>query len=543
MPDELVSVRDLDELFQRNLLSRRQFVTAVGALGVTASGIEGLFGSTLTAEGERGSRIVAPQDRYLVVIVMDGFRADYARLAPMHHLHALMARGTTFDSAWVGHLEAETPTGHATIATGVYPRKHGVIGFGWRDVASGGFSYMPTDLRQIRAGALTQTIAGGGVPTISDLIHARTPHDITVSLSGEKYYASASMGAGANYVLYGKDDSKEVFRPVSIGHTAPPAGSHYNSIHGQSDFSSQDLFSAELAVQLARSLRPRALFVNLPDVDIAGHFFGGMRAPRDMSAIIKGADFAIGRIVNEYRRLGLLERTVFVVTADHGMAANRHIVPIHPMYGTVAAQAKGGTLDEEFRISMGSIWLHRAADDASVASAVVARHFPGVEGALYKVASGSGWSFAPDSSTSARLGHDLTRAYLNLADTMACPSGPEVILPYGEDTMGLTIKGRRGWGTHGGFSWGVQHIPLIIAGPGVSHGLSHVPAKLVDIAPTIERLLGLAVPSGVDGVVLADAVQDATVVERSAQKAASASRQPDVRVLRGHSLAQSKTGE
>ncbi|MBV9281914.1 MAG: alkaline phosphatase family protein, partial [Chloroflexi bacterium] len=81
---------------------------------------------------------------YVVLIVMDGFRADYMSLAPMRHLHELMARGMFYDTAWVGQMESETPTGHATIATGVYPRKHGVVGFGWRDVASGGFTYMPT---------------------------------------------------------------------------------------------------------------------------------------------------------------------------------------------------------------------------------------------------------------------------------------------------------------------------------------------------------------------------------------------------------------
>ncbi len=283
MRDDRLQVAHLEGLFRRDLLSRREFVAALTALGVGAAGVEALFGSAPALHAEETLTVVPPQDRYLVVIVMDGFRADYAALAPMHHLHALKARGMSYDTSWVGHLESETPTGHATIATGVYPRKHGIIGFGWRDVASGAFNYMPTDLRQVRAGGLTRTIAAGGVPTISDLIHQRRKTDLAISMSGEKYYASASMGAGADYVLYGKDDSKSVFRPVSVGPTVPPAGSHYASIHGASDFSSQDAFSSELAVQLVRSLRPRALFVNLPDVDIGG-------ALRRRHAISQGYD-------------------------------------------------------------------------------------------------------------------------------------------------------------------------------------------------------------------------------------------------------------
>jgi hypothetical protein len=531
---------ELEGLFDRKLISRNQFITALSALGVTAAGLEALFGSGAKVEADR-DRAATANERYLVVMVMDGFRADYASLAPMHHLHALMARGMTYDTAWVGHLEAETPTGHATIGTGVYPRKHGVIGFGWRDVASGAFNYMPTDLRQIRAGALTQTIARGGVPTISDLIHHRRQKDLTVSVSGEKFYASAAMGAGANYVLYGKDDAKGTFRPVIVSPSVPPQTSDYRSVHGQSDFSSQDLFSSDLAIQFVRTLRPRALFVNLPNVDIAGHYFGGMISPHDMVSIIKGADYAIGRIVAEYTRLGLLDKTVFVVTADHGMAGNRHIVPIHPMYAAVAAHAPGGYLDEEFRVSMGSVWLRQLTDDRALAAALVAKHFPGVEGALYKVASGPGWAFTPDPSTRSRLGPALTQAYVNLANTEACPSGPEVILPYTQDTIGLTLTGRKRWGQHGGFTWGVQHIPLTIAGPGVRHGSSHFPAKLVDVAPTIERLLGLPIPNGVDGVPLFDALANGTPAERAAQQAAQGQRLPDVQALRAHALAHTES--
>jgi hypothetical protein len=453
----------------------------------------------------------------------------------MRHLHELMARGMTYDTAWVGQMESETPTGHATIATGVYPRKHGVVGFGWRDTATGAFTYMPTDLRLIRAGNLTRLMEQDGVPTISDLIHTAHRQDITISMSGEKYYAAATMGAGADYVLYGKD-LKNVFRPVVISPNVPPAGSHYLAVKGDSALDMQDRFVASLAVQMVRTMRPRALFVNLPSTDIAGHYYGGMRAPKDMTTIIKGADWAIGQVLNEYKRLGLLDRTVFVVTADHGMASNRHVVPIQSMYAAVR-DANGLALDEEFRITAGSIWLREPQRGPALAAALAAKRFPGVEGALYKNASGS---FSAEPSTAAKLPQALLQAYLDLANTEAGPTGPEVLLPYGEDTTGLTVQGKKLWGSHGGFSWGVQGIPLVMAGPGIRHGLSHFPAKLVDIAPTIEHLLDLPVPAGVDGVLLSDALTRATATELTAQKAVESPRLADVRALRAHSSAQSR---
>jgi arylsulfatase A-like enzyme len=477
---------------------------------------------------------------YLVVIVMDGFRADYATLAPMRHLRDLMKRGMFYDTAWVGQMESETPPGHATIATGVYPKKHGVVGFGWRDAASGAFTYMPTDLRQIGAGNLERTIAQGGVPTISDLIHTRDKHDLVVAVSAEKYYAAAAMGAGADYILFGKE-TNPTFRPFPATSNVPPASTHFRSItEHDGTFDNQDDFASRLAVQLVKTLRPRALLLNLPATDIAGHFYGGMLAPRDMTSIIKSADWAIGRVEDEYRKLGLLNRTVFVVTADHGMAGNRHIVPIHPMYDAVKKITSDQILDEEFRISVGTVWLRQQTLAPPIAAALAAKHFRGVEGALYKVGTGTGAQFAADPATAAALPKSLLHAYLDLANTEAGPTGPDVVLPYVEDGTGLIVKGSKHWGSHGGFSWGVQHIPLVIAGPGVRHGVSHFPAKLVDVAPTIEQLIGVPIPTGVDGVVLSDALTTSTPDQKSAQRAVQGPRLSDLVPIRSHSAAQSR---
>jgi arylsulfatase A-like enzyme len=250
------------------------------------------------------------------------------------------------------------------------------------------------------------------------------------------------------------------------------------------------------------------------------------------------ADRAIGQVVNEYRRLGILQRTLFVVTADHGMTANRHIVPIHSLYRAVA-HSGAMQLNQAYRVSAGSIWLRDPEHSGMLAQKLVAQHFPGVEGALFKVQADTGFKFVPEAATAARLPHDVLQAYLDLADTEASVSGPEVLLPYVEDTTGLP-RAHAFKGSHGGFSWSAQHIPLILAGPGVRKGVSHFPAKLVDLAPTVERLLGLQVPNGVDGIILADAVQNSGTAEKAAQSAAEPRRRQDVNALRSHSLKQSK---
>jgi arylsulfatase A-like enzyme len=514
---------------------------------VTASLIIGFSPGTLSrSPGVRLAQAAAPaQPQYLVVIVMDGFRPDYLNVAPMRHLRSLMKRGRYYNTAWVGQIESETPASHATIATGVYPRKHGVIGFGWRDRVTGGFTFMPTDLGEIQAGQLTQTVNGGGVPTISDLIHQRNKKDTVVAVSGEKLWASAPMGVGADYVLYGRQgkdlQGKSAFIPIAVRPNIPPPQTHYLTVTAEDGaFAYQDGFAARLAVRMVASLRPRALLLNLPAPDIAGHYFGGIADPKDMAPILRGTDYAIGLVLDEYRKLGLIDKTLFVVLADHGMVTGKTRVPGPTIKQAILKQQPTNLFDLELHNTIGSIWLHDPLQAPQLAATLARDRFTGVEGALAKVPDGSGgWKYAADPWTAAHLPANVLKAYLDLADTEASVSGSDVILPYKENTTGLNIK--HGFhGMHGGFSWGAQHIPMIFAGPGVRPGVSSFPAKLVDVAPTIEHLLGLKVPPGVDGVVLADAAQNATPAERSEQGALRRARLEDVHALEAHSLAQSR---
>jgi hypothetical protein len=61
---------------------------------------------------------------------------------------------------------------------------------------------------------------------------------------------------------------------------------------------------------------------------------------------------------------------------------------------------------------------------------------------------------------------------------------------------------RRMVGGHGGLGW-PQKVPLIIHGPSVRRGeVSHQPAYLVDVVPTLCHVLGWTAPANVDGQVL-----------------------------------------
>ncbi|HEX6509366.1 MAG TPA: hypothetical protein VF221_17190, partial [Chloroflexota bacterium] len=130
-----------------------------------------------------------------------------------------------------------------------------------------------------------------------------------------------------------------------------------------------------------------------------------------------------------------------------------------------------------------------------------------IDATYYKTVRNGVWSYSPAYIRS-DLPYRVRQAYAMLVATDASADGPEVLVVYAPHiTTGDRIaNGYHWWGGHLGPQWDDQHIPLLIAGPGVRSGAqSSYPARLVDIAPTVEALLRLP-PSRTDGLVLQDAL-------------------------------------
>jgi arylsulfatase A-like enzyme len=233
----------------------------------------------------------------------------------------------------------------------------------------------------------------------------------------------------------------------------------------------------------------------------------------------------------------LYDQTVFVVTSDHGMVPNTRLVSKAAIYAG-ARRSGVSLLETDVLSTAGYVYLRDARQASQVAGRLAVQQFPGVEGALYRVPRGQDYVFEAEPLTARSLGPALTQAYLDLCNTLAASSGPEIVLPYAEDTMGLVVPHVTHWGNHGGLSWRTQHIPLIISGPGVRHITSSFPAQLVDVAPTVERLLGLPVPAGVDGVVLGDALARQQESDQLSQRSTLARRSQDILALMTHSKSQ-----
>ena len=88
----------------------------------------------------------------MLFLVSDQFSQEY--LARMEQVLSggfgyLLNNGVVFTNAHQNHANTGTGAGHATLATGAYPRRSGIIGNSWRDRETGEEVYSVDDKQHL----------------------------------------------------------------------------------------------------------------------------------------------------------------------------------------------------------------------------------------------------------------------------------------------------------------------------------------------------------------------------------------------------------
>lgn len=508
-----------------HLLNRRDLLRVAGGLGLALGGasllatrgLQHLFGPRV--------QVAPPAAEYLAMVVIDAARADYLGYGHQPHLAALQRRGTTFPHAWVGQMESITPASHATIGTGVFPRNDGgILGF-WYENAQTHANFTCAPLDGSDPGSIERIIAASGVPTLSGLIKQQDPGARIFTSSGQKFYAADAVGGPkADYISYFTVSNTNAWVPVSVpGHDLPSnilADPSFRFANYQTmTLGQQDFLAGTVASAVIQQERPRFVMLNLAEMDWpVAHINGG---PLDAGAVITlmdSADRVLGLLVDTYRAIGLLDKTVFVVTADHGTVPTPRLVDRTPLLDAVQ---RAGTqiVTADFHTG-GFFWLEDPARAVTVAQRMDADRVPGVSAIYYLRQDNGAASFVPSPATARTIAPALDATYRYLLGTINGADAPHVVVVYPEHTGTVDAGGSVVWkGDHGGFSWESHAVPLIMAGPGIRRGhVSPFPARTVDLTPTVLRLLGVPYPR-LDGVSLADAFTRPLPPELAAQRA------------------------
>jgi predicted AlkP superfamily pyrophosphatase or phosphodiesterase len=478
-----------------------------------------LISSTLLVAA-KGPKTAAPPTTYLVLIVLDGARPDYLTVPNIPHVRALMQSGMQYTNAFAGILESETPSAHVAIGTGSEPRNDGVLAFWWG--TSENIQINLFDPTKIRAGEMEKVIKNSGATTIAGLVHRTNMNAKVVALSGNKYYAADAIGGpNADTIMYFERTAAGGLVPTYIPAHPPAAGvltsPGLTTKTTKLPLGTIDRLAMNLAVDTFNRTRQQVTLINLPEFDWPlGHVYGGNRDPKDETTLMQAFDRDLGMLEDGYRKAGVLDRTVFVVMSDHGMSPLWHTVSKTDLTNAIAKA--GGQLVSQTYTTGAYFWLKNDAVLGKAATNIVNMHNPYIQSVYARTRTAHGYTYVRVSSGKLLRATGTEAANQYLLNSFNGSSAPDIVVAFTEGA-GCEPGGQASWkADHGGTSWQAQHIPLIISGPGVRHGVSSYPARLIDVAPTVLQLMGVPV-IGMHGIPLADAMTTQSAQRLQAQQA------------------------
>jgi predicted AlkP superfamily pyrophosphatase or phosphodiesterase len=171
----------------------------------------GVFAGVLSVDRVRA----ADPPRLLVTVVVDQLRADYLQQFNKHWrngFRTLLDQGLLFENARYPYLVTVTCAGHATIGTGAFPHRHGMINNTWwqrKERLLTGCSADPatTEITYGRPIRLGNSAANLLTPTLADELRAQKPGARVVSVSMKARSAIMLAGRAADAIVWFDDPS------------------------------------------------------------------------------------------------------------------------------------------------------------------------------------------------------------------------------------------------------------------------------------------------------------------------------------------------
>lgn len=530
-------------------LGRRPLV-AVAALGVA-----------LASCGTPGAPTV-------FVIVVDQLRTDYIERFQEHYqggMRWLLDHGAYFPEAAYRHSSTSTAPGHATVATGMHPSSHGIVGNHWRERGQRIYSVADDDYESVGAPGTGVSPRALLAETLGDrlkqawpgsAVHAFSTKDRSAALLGGSradgaYWFSDACGcvvsstyygdalpdwltqagpevAAAHYAgrewtrliddeaLYERLSRRDRFpterndEGVEFPHRLPADG--FESALRATPFADEITLAAAAALlrsgEIGADSSPDLILLGLSATDSIGHRFG----PFSQEAMDNHLrlDRALGRFLEVVDETVGLADSVFALTADHGAL---------PLVEHLVEQGR-----EAKRFDVGSLWQEgRQAIDGC-----------GAGPAEETVTQSDGTALYWNEPALTERGVERGSASACLADWLERQDGVEAVLTAerlaAEEADGVSALFRNAYypdrsphlqlhlraGHYPGAATGTGHgtahdydrrVPVLFSGRGVAPGRYPREAGPEDIAPTLGRVLGLDLPLEPDTRVLEEALQ------------------------------------
>lgn len=513
----------------------------------------------------------APKPKLVVFMVIDGFPyrqlVDYRDQLVPDGFRRFLDRGAWFSDAHYGHAFTVTAAGHATMLTGAYPHRTGIIGNDWRDLQSGELEYCTADAAYTYIGNRTKKLDGTSpknllVETVGDVLKRTNAQSKVIAMSGKDRGSILPGGKTGTAYMYMSESGefasttfymKEHPAWVNAFNAAKPAdkywGREWKPLLADSEYSKSlpdnqkwytkggalpkkmgegmdkvgapfyasllpSPYADELTLDFARAAiageslgqddNPDILAISLSSHDYVNHSYSAesrlshdhiLQVDRLFQAFFQDLDRMVGK-----------DNYVLVLTADHGFmpAPERSLElgrPAGKMSGSQAVTKLNAALGKQYGegnyvrgFSASAALLNRALiaekklDPNAVAEAVRTEllNEPGVAVAYTRAELESG----------SRKGAPFFDAMTKTWNRERSGDVQYSLKPYWMMTSSNAT-------THGSpYAYDAQ-VPIVFYGPKwVGAGRVDTRVEVVDIAPTLARMLGVATPSASEGKLL-----------------------------------------
>ena len=448
-----------------------RFVARAGLLLALGGGV--VLGGLMAPDRAAGQQ--TPPADHVILISVDGLRPEFYRderwpapqmqIMATQGVHALAVKGVT---------PTVTYPSHTTMVTGALPARHGVVHN--RPFEPGGATgvwYMeytdilvPTLWDAVRA-------AGGTSAGISWPVSAGADIDWNIP---EFWSVTGTEGdlfgpAAQTFALRSRVRPVGLLEEIETESLGP-----FPNYYWGRNLSREDV-AGTMAGHIIEKYKPNLLVIHLNQTDYLQHAYG--REHPEVRLAVGAVDGAINRMVESARRAGILDRTAFVITGDHGfITVDTRVSPNVWLVqaGLHENRQNRGNWRAAFHTGGGSAFLRlRDPDDQEAVNRVrkILADLPPATRALFRV---------------------VERDELDLAGAdpeapLALAAAPGVNM--GGETGGADVFPGTG-GTHGYFpSLPQVHTGFVAWGAGVGSGGVVSRMDLTDVAPVIAALLGL----------------------------------------------------
>ncbi len=536
------------------------------------------FGLVLVVAAMLAACTAAPgspaKPKLLVFLVVDGLPqrqiTSYRdQLAP-DGLARFLDRGAWFSDAHYGHAFTVTAAGHATMLTGAYPHRTGIIGNEWRDVTTGAQVYNTSDAGATYIGHATQALDGTSpknlkVETVGDVLRGMDARSKVVAISGKDRGAILPAGKlGTAYMYMGASGQfasttyymKEHPAWVNAFHAGKPADRYFRAewkpllpeaAYARSIPDSQPWFgprggklpmgmsapaddapSPAFYTALLRSPFADALSLDFARAAIAGEQLGRDDAPDILSVSLSSHDYinhawsAESRLSHDHLlQLDSLLQAFFrdldstvgkgnylaVLTADHGfMPAAEHSQSQGLSAGRSSSTQLLNRVNDGLQRAFG---VPRLAAFLSASALVLNRPLLAQRNLDFNTVAEAARTLL---LTDPVIAAAYTRRELEAGTRADAPFFGQMRKTWHKDVSGdvqYVLKPLWMFGpptsitTHGSPHPYDTHVPILMYGPAwVKPGRIDGRVEVVDIAPTLARLLGVPAPSASEGKLL-----------------------------------------